>query len=375
MAGEQMKTRAAVLFEGGKPFEIVELDLDGPQAGEVLIKYVAAGLCHSDLHLTDGDLVPRFPIVGGHEGAGIIEEVGAGVSKVKPGDHVVCSFIPNCGRCRYCATGRSNLCDMGATILDGHLPDGSFRFHMGDTDFGAMCMLGTFAERATVSEHSVVKVDDWLPLETAVLVGCGVPTGWGSANYAGAVRAGDTTVVYGIGGIGINAVQGAKQAGAKYVVAVDPIEFKRETAMKFGATHAFATAEEAAAEVTKLTWGLMADQAIITVGTVDEQVVTEAFDTVGRGGTVVLTGLANPEKLTVNVSGGVMTLFEKTIKGTLFGSANPQYDIVKLLRLYDAGQLKLDELVTERYTLDQVNEGYQDLRDGKIIRGVITHAQ
>lgn len=369
-----MKTRAAVLFESGKPFEVVELDLDGPRAGEVLIKYVAAGLCHSDLHLTDGDLPPRFPIVGGHEGAGIIEEVGAGVTKVKPGDHVVCSFIPNCGRCRYCATGRSNLCDMGATILDGHMPDGSFRFHMGDTDFGAMCMLGTFAERSTISEHSVVKVDDWLPLETAVLVGCGVPTGWGSANYAGAVRAGDTTVVYGIGGIGINAVQGARQAGAKYVVAVDPVEFKRETAMKFGATHAFATADEAAEKVTELTWGQMADQAIITVGTVDEQVVGDAFNTIGKGGTVVITGLANPEKLTVHVSGGVMTLFEKTIKGTLFGSANPQYDIVKLLRLYDAGQLKLDELVTTRYTLDQVNEGYQDLRDGKIIRGVITHA-
>ncbi|WP_136245646.1 NDMA-dependent alcohol dehydrogenase [Mycobacterium intracellulare] len=370
-----MKTRAAVLFEGGKPFEIVELDLDGPGPGEVLIKYVAAGLCHSDLHLTDGDLPPRFPIVGGHEGSGIIEEVGPGVTKVKPGDHVVCSFIPSCGTCRYCATGRSNLCDMGATILEGCMPDGSFRFHMGDTDFGAMCMLGTFAERATISQHSVVKVDDWLPLETAVLVGCGVPTGWGSANYAGAVRAGDTTVVYGIGGIGINAVQGAKHAGAKYVIAVDPLEFKRDMALAFGATHAFATAEQAAEKLSELTWGQMADQAIITVGTVDEQVVTDAFNAVGKGGTVVITGLANPEKLTVHVSGCVMTLYEKTIKGTLFGSSNPQYDIVKLLRLYDAGQLKLDELVTTRYTLEQVNEGYQDLRDGKNIRGVITHSE
>lgn len=369
-----MKTRAAVLFEAGKPFEIVELNLDGPKAGEVLIKYVAAGLCHSDLHLTDGDLPPRYPIVGGHEGAGIIEEVGPGVTKVKPGDHVVCSFIPNCGTCRYCATGRSNLCDLGASILEGNMPDGTFRFHMGDEDFGAMCMLGTFAERATISQHSVVKVDDWLPLETAVLVGCGVPTGWGSANYAGAVRAGDTTVVYGIGGIGINAVQGAKHAGAKYVVAVDPVEFKRETALKFGASHAFATAAEAADMVSELTWGQMADQAIITVGTVDEDVVTQAVDIIGKGGTVVITALADPAKLTVHVSGGLLTLFEKTIKGTLFGSANPQYDIVRLLRLYDAGQLKLDELVTTRYTLEQVNEGYQDLRDGKNIRGVITHA-
>lgn len=254
------------------------------------------------------------------------------------------------------------------------MPDGSFRFHMGDTDFGGMCMLGTFAERATISEHSVVKVDDWLPLATAVVVGCGVPTGWGSATYAGAVRAGDTTVVYGIGGLGVNSLQGARQAGAKHVIAVDPVEFKRRTATKFGATHVFATAEEAAEKVSELTWGQMADQAIITVGTVDEKVVTDAFNVIGKGGTVVITGLANPEKLTVQVSGGLMTLFEKTIKGTLFGSANPQYDIVKLLRLYEAGQLKLDELVTRTYTLDQVNEGYEDLREGRNIRGVVIHA-
>ncbi|TSE02178.1 NDMA-dependent alcohol dehydrogenase [Skermania sp. ID1734] len=369
-----MKTTAAVLLEAGKPFELMELDLDGPGPGEVLIKYTAAGLCHSDLHLTDGDLPPRYPIVGGHEGSGIIEEVGPGVTKVAPGDHVVCSFIPNCGSCRYCSTGRQNLCDMGATILEGSMPDGTFRFHSGDTDFGAMCMLGTFSERATISQHSVVKVDDWLPLETAVLVGCGVPTGWGTANYAGGVRAGDTVVIYGIGGIGINAVQGAVHAGAKSVVVVDPVAFKRDTAMKFGATHAFATAEEAAEKVTELTWGQMADQALITVGTVDEEVVSAAFAAIGKGGTVVITGLADPAKLTVHVSGCEMALFEKTIKGTLFGSANPQYDIVRLLRLYDAGQLKLDELVTHRYTLEEVNQGYQDLRDGKNIRGVIMHS-
>ena len=368
-----MKTRAAVLRDAHKPFEVIELDLDGPKENEVLIRYVAAGLCHSDLHLIDGDLVPRFPIVGGHEGAGIIEEVGPGVTKVKPGDHVVCSFIPNCGTCRYCSTGRQNLCDMGANILQGLMPDGTARFHSGGEDIGGMCILGTFSERATISEHSVVKVDDWLPLDTAVLVGCGVPTGWATANYAGGVRAGDTTVIYGIGGIGINAVQGAAAAGAKHVVVVDPLEFKREAALKFGATHAFASAAEAAEKVGELTWGQMADQALVTVGTVEEDVVTNAFNVIGKGGTVVITGLANPEKLTVHVSGGIMTLFEKTIKGTLFGSANPQYDIVKLLRLYDAGQLKLDELVTTRYTLDQVNEGYQDLRDGKNIRGVITY--
>ena len=368
-----MKTIAAVLLEAGRPFEIMELDLQGPGPGEVLISYTAAGLCHSDLHLTDGDLPPRYPIVGGHEGSGVIEEVGPGVTKVKPGDHVVCSFIPNCGTCRYCATGRQNLCDMGATILEGSMPDGSFRFRSGGTDFGAMCMLGTFAERATISQHSVVKVDDWLPLETAVLVGCGVPSGWGTSVYAGGVRAGDTVVIYGIGGLGINAVQGAVHAGAKYVVVVDPVELKRTTALKFGATHAFATAAEAQEKVTELTWGQGADQALILVGTVDEQVVQDATAVIGKGGTVVITGLADPTKLTVHVSGTDLTLNQKTIKGTLFGSANPQYDIVKLLRLYDAGQLKLDELVTQTYTLEDVNQGYEDLRNGKNIRGVIVH--
>ncbi len=368
-----MKTTAAVLIEAGRPFELMELDLDGPRAGEVLINYTAAGLCHSDLHLTDGDLPPRFPIVGGHEGAGVIEDVGPGVTKVKPGDHVVCSFIPSCGHCRYCSTGRQSLCDMGATILEGCMPDGSFRFRSGGTDFGAMCMLGTFAKKATVSQHSVVKIDDWLPLDVAVLVGCGVPTGWGSATYAGNVRPGDITVIYGIGGIGINAVQGALHAGAKYIVVVDPTAFKRDTALKFGATHAFETAEAAAEKINELSWGQGADQAIVTVGTVDEDVISAAFDAVGKGGTVVVVGLADPAKATVHVSGGMLVLGEKTIRGSLFGSANPQYDIVRLLRLYDAGHLKLDELVTAKYQLEDVNQGYQDLRDGKNIRGVIVH--
>jgi S-(hydroxymethyl)glutathione dehydrogenase/alcohol dehydrogenase len=370
-----MKVKAAVLHDVKTPFEITELDLDGPGPGEVLIRYVAAGLCHSDLHLTDGDLVPRFPIVGGHEGAGIIEEVGPGVTKVAPGDHVVCSFIPSCGTCRYCATGHSSLCDMGATILAGSFPDGSFRFHAAGTDYGQMCMLGTFAQYATISQHSVVKVAPELPLETAVLVGCGVPTGWGSAVYAGDVRAGDTVVIYGIGGIGINAVQGAAHAGAKNVVVVDPLEFKRAAALSFGATHAFADAGAAAAAVVELTRGQRADKALVTVGVVDSEVVSAAFDVVGKGGVVVITGLANPAKLTVNVSGGVLTLFEKTIKGSLFGSGNPQRDIVKMLDLYQAGQLKLDELVTSRYSLAEVNQGYADLIAGKNIRGVVVHGQ
>ncbi|GAB3680877.1 NDMA-dependent alcohol dehydrogenase [Saccharopolyspora tripterygii] len=366
-----MRTRAAVLLAAGKPFEVIELHLAAPKRGEVLIRMVAAGLCHSDLHLLTGDMPSRLPMVGGHEGAGIVEEVGPGVTKVKPGDHIVCSFIPSCGVCRYCSTGRQNLCDLGANLLDGQLLDGTFRFHHEGEDVGGMCSVGTFAEYSTLSEHSVVKIDDWLPLETAALVSCGVPTGWGSAVYTGNVRAGDTTVVYGAGGIGMNAVQGAALAGAKNVVVVEPQEFKRDAAPTFGATHVFADAGAAHEAVVELTRGQGADQAVVTVGKVDETVVQAAFAAVGKGGTVVVTGVSPSGELTVHVPGEELTFWQKTIKGSLFGECNPQHDIKKLLGLYDQGRLKLDELITRRYRLDQVNEGYQDLVDGKNIRGVI----
>jgi S-(hydroxymethyl)glutathione dehydrogenase/alcohol dehydrogenase len=369
-----MQTRAAVLRGVGKDFEVTELDLDGPKAGEVLIRFVASGLCHSDEHLRNGDLAPRFPIVGGHEGAGIVEEAGPGVTRLKPGDHVICSFLPVCGHCRWCSTGRSNLCDLGATLLDGTLPQGGFRFHQNGEDIGGMCMLGTFSERATISEHSAVKVDDDLPLDKVVLIGCGVPTGFGSAVHAAATEPGDTIAIYGVGGIGINAVQGAALAGARHVVAIDPLASKREAAGRFGATHSCETAEQAHELITQLTRGVGADKAIVAVGVVTPEVVTSAFHAIRKGGTVVVTGLADPAKHTIQLSGAILTLFEKRIQGSLFGSGDPFHDIPRMVELYRSGQLKLDELITATYTLDQVNQGYQDLLDGKNIRGVIVHS-
>lgn len=371
-----MKTRAAVLTGPHQPFEIMELELDPPGPKDIRLRMVAAGLCHSDLHMIDGELAVRYPVVGGHEAAGIVEEVGEHVTKVKPGDHVVCAYLPSCGVCRYCATGHSNLCDQSATILEGCMPDGTFRFHSldtgnGRTDYGALCMLGAFSEHIIISELSTVKVDEWLPLDKAVLVGCGVTAGFGSAVNGGGVQPGDTTVIYGAGGLGQNAVQGAKFAGAKYVVVVDPLEFKREKALEFGATHVFADPLEAHEKVVELTWGQGADQALVIVSTVTEEVVTNAFNIIGKGGRVVMTAIADPESLTIHVSGSDMVFNEKTIRGCQFGSSNPNYDIVKLLRMYDAGLLKLDELITSRYRLEEINQGYQDLRDGKNIRGII----
>jgi alcohol dehydrogenase (nicotinoprotein) len=368
-----MKTKAAVVYETGKPIEIEELDLDGPRDGELLICYTYAGLCHSDVHVQHGDLEARLPMVLGHEGAGIVEDVGPGVTRVKPGDHVVCSFIPNCGTCRYCATGRQSICDMGATILEGYLPGERFPISGPRGQYGAMCILGTFSQYGVIHQNSAVKVDDDLPLDKAVLVGCGVPTGWGSAVNTANVAPGDTVVVYGIGGIGINAVQGARYAGAKYLVAVDPLDNKRAKALELGATHAFATAAEAQDKVTELTRGQGADSAIITVGLVDAEVVGAAFNAVGKGGRVVITGLNKLLEPTIQLPGTILTLFRKSVIGSLFGDCNPTYDIPKILGLYQAGDIKLDEIITRTYRLDQVNEGYDDLMNGKNVRGIIVH--
>jgi S-(hydroxymethyl)glutathione dehydrogenase/alcohol dehydrogenase len=263
---------------------------------------------------------------------------------------------------------------MGATILEGYLPGERFPFTGPRGNYGAMCMLGTFSQYGVIHQNSAVKVDDDLPLEKAVLVGCGVPTGWGAAVNTANVRPGQTVMVSGIGGIGINAVQGARYAGAKYVVAVDPLENKREKAMELGATHAFATVEEAQEVITDLTRGQMADSAILTPGLMTSEIVAGGFNAVGKGGVVVLTGLNKVMEPNIQLPGTVMTLYRKTLKGSLFGDCNPTVDIPKILGLYQAGDIKLDEIITRTYTLDQVQEGYDDLLAGKNVRGVVVHS-
>jgi alcohol dehydrogenase (nicotinoprotein) len=364
-----MKTRAAVLREQGGPWEIEELDLDEPRAGEVRVRLMAAGLCHSDEHVRTGNR-SRLPLVGGHEGAGVVEAVGPRVTRVAEGDHVVCSFIPVCGTCRYCSTGHQNLCDAGLNAGTGMFLDGTFRFHSGDDDLGGMCTLGTFSQHAVLSEWSCVKIEPDLPFDVAALVSCGVTTGWGSAVYAAGVKPGDTVAIFGIGGVGINAVQGAGFAGAKHVIAIDPVEFKLEMARKLGATHALTDPDEAHRLVVDLTRGQLADHVILTVGEMNAEVVQRALNMVGKTSQVTMTGVGDYE---MRLPGNILILYQRRLQGACFGGANPLYDIPRLLGLYRSGDLKLDELITRRYRLDQVNEGFRDMMDGKNVRGMIIH--
>lgn len=384
-----MKCAAAVLPGVGIDWEVSEIELDPPKAGEVLVKMAYAGICHSDEHFYSGDSVPSaemeemmraagvpvpewFPMLGGHEGSGVVEEVGPGVTTLKPGDHVAVSFFPACGSCRFCVTGHTYLCDVGADIYSKEMTtDHTRRRHLGGEDLMAMMQVGTFAEYVVASERSLVKINDWISLEAASLVSCGVTTGFGSGSVAAGTEVGDTVVVCGVGGIGMNAVQGAKAAGAKHIVAVDPNEFKREVAPSFGATHTAPDAAAALELVKELTWGVMADRVVLSPGVVPPELVMMGMMLLRKGGTCVLTGMAKVSDMMVPLILPDMVSSCKTLKGVLYGEMNPREAMPRLLSMYEAGTLKLDELVTQRYKLDQINEAMQDLRAGKNIRGVI----
>ncbi len=365
-----MKTRAAVAYAVDEPWVIDEFEIDDPGPEQVLLRMAYAGLCHSDEHIRMGDFSEAaLPMVCGHEGSAVVEALGPGVRGLEVGDHVAASFIPSCGRCPACAEGMQYLCDNGAEIMAGKSvfngPRGPVR---------AMSGIGTFSEHAVVHENSLVKVGDWYPLEAVALCSCGVATGWGSAVNVAGVRAGDTVVVIGTGGIGINAVQGAAMAGAANVIAVDPVEMKREFAQTVGATHAAASVEEAAPLVEELSWGRGANHVILTVGDATSDMFAPAMGLVGKAGSLTLTSLSNiaQNEITLNTVDFAMT--GKHLHGSIYGYCNPRKDIPQLLRLYDQGKLKLDELVTRRYRLDDINEGYRAMHAGENIRAVIDYS-
>ena len=368
-----MKTRAAVLWDRNQDWSVEEIELDPPKAGEVLVAVGGSGICHSDEHVVTGDLPTAVPIIGGHEGAGIVEEAGPSVTGLAPGDRVIFSFVPSCGQCRACASGMGSLCELGMYMREGRqISDHTARHHARGHDLGLMCLLGTFAEHTVVSQASCVKIEDDLPLDLACLLGCGVVTGWGAVAYAGEARAGDVVVVVGVGGVGINAVQGAVAVGAEYVVAVDPVAFKREKAMEFGATHAVASSQQAAALLTELTRGRMAQVCVNTMGVGDGDQIGASLALVGKRGRVVVTNLHPAAETQVTMSALDLTTFEKQVRGSLFGSSNPRADIPRMLELHRSGKLKLAELRTRTYRLDEINAGFDDMRKGRNLRGVIT---
>jgi S-(hydroxymethyl)glutathione dehydrogenase/alcohol dehydrogenase len=294
------------------------------------------------------------------------------VSSLAPGDHVAVSFIPSCGSCRWCVSGATYLCDVGADLFSKNMiTDGTPRRHLGDQDLMALMQVGTFSEYVVASERSLIKVNDWIPMDAASLVSCGVTTGFGSGSGCAGTKPGDTVVVIGTGGVGMNAVQGARLAGAKHVIAVDPVDFKRDVAPSFGATHTVGDAGAALELVKELTWGVMADAVILTVGVLHTDLIPLALMMTRKGGTCVVTAMTPLAEMTVPLIMSDLVNSCKTLKGSLYGEMNARASMPRLLSMYEAGDLKLDELITRRYRLDQINDAIADLRDGRNIRGVI----
>jgi S-(hydroxymethyl)glutathione dehydrogenase/alcohol dehydrogenase len=368
-----MQTEAAILWEPHSDWSVEPIELDPPRDGEVLVRIAASGMCHSDEHLVTGDLSVPLPIIGGHEGAGTVEEVGPGVTGLAPGDHVVFGFIPACGQCPSCATGHSNLCDVGAHLMGGKQLDGTARHHARGQDVATMVCLGTFSKYTVVNQASCVKILDDIPLDKACLVGCGVTTGWGSSVYAADVRPGENVAVIGVGGIGASAIQGARLAGAERIFAIDIVELKRTLAPRFGATHTAASIEEAFGLIQQETWGRMCDKVICAMGIGSGALMASILNLTAKRGRVVVTNIHPMAESNVTLSLLDLTLSEKQIVGSIFGSANFRSDIPKLLKLYRDGQLDLDNMITTTYKLGDINLGYQDMRDGKNIRGVLVY--
>ena len=381
-----MKVKAAVVTEAGGPFRTELIDIDEPVAGEVKVKMSFAGMCYSDETLRLGGiwLDPElltlltgrdtvFPIVAGHEGAGVVESVGEGVSAFAPGDHVAVSFVPGCGRCDYCLSGRPYLCDLMATIVAGpQIADGTWRHHWNGVDLNRMCQVGAFSEYVVVAEASLVKIDPWLDLRAAALISCGIATGYGSAVVRGGVRHGDVVAVIGCGGVGSGALLGAIESGARAVIAIDTDESKVERARKLGATHGAASALDAAFNVLpELTWGKNCDVVIVTVNKLTSALVEEARSIAAKGGVVVLTSLGSKDLTTIELNTQLFAMMNQELRGTVFGSFSPKLQIPRLLRLHHEGKFPVDELVTTEYTIDEVEQGYRDLRDGRNVRGVV----
>jgi S-(hydroxymethyl)glutathione dehydrogenase/alcohol dehydrogenase len=381
-----MQVKASLISEVNGPWHAETIEIDEPRAHEVKVKMAFAGMCHSDEHLRTGELFPDasvvemmigrptpYPIIGGHEGSGVVESVGEGVTGLAPGDHVAVSFVPSCGRCEYCVSGRAYICDLGATTLMGPMiSDGTWRHHLGDLDLNRMCQLGTFAEYIVVHEASLIRIEPWYDLRAAALISCGISTGFGSAVTRGGVTPGDTVAVIGCGGVGSGAIQGAVHAGARAVIAIDTNESKVDRALKIGATHGCATTLDAAFTILpELTMGKNCDVVIISVGVLTGELVEQARSITAKGGVIVATAIAPFTQTNVELNLFMLSMLNQELRGTIFGSEPPRNQVPRLLRLHHEGKLHIDDLITQEYSLEDVQQGYDDLESGKNVRGVV----
>jgi NDMA-dependent alcohol dehydrogenase len=380
-----MKVRASIVSGVKEPWRTEQIELDDPHAHEVRVKLAYAGMCQSDEHLRHGTFSQppeilamlsksgsMYPSIGGHEGAGIVDAVGDEVHGFAVGDYVAASFIPSCGRCEWCSTGRGYLCELGATTLVGPMiSDGTFRHHLGDEDVNRMCQLGTFAEYMVVNEASIVKIDHGVNLRAAALISCGLSTGFGAAVDRAQVRPGEAVIVVGCGGVGSGAIQGARIAGASVIVACDLLPSKVERALKIGATHGAANLTEAAFLVAELTRGHMADVVILTPAELTGDLIMPACKAAGKAARIVTVAVAAYSQTEVTMDLFGFTMYNQTLMGTVFGSHSPRVQIPRLLDLYNKGTLLVDELVTKEYALDDIQQGYDDLEAGKNVRGVV----
>jgi NDMA-dependent alcohol dehydrogenase len=361
------KARAAICRELNRPVVVEEITVDPPRRGEVTVKLAACGVCHSDLSATNGTLAMQLPLVLGHEAAGEVVEVGDAVTSLSEGDHVVSSFIYMCGECRFCVSGRPVLCiEQGRAITT--LPDGTLRTR--DAKGNALSIFsgcGVMAEYATMHVDNLVKIDSKITLDRAALVGCAVTTGVGAVFNTARVAPGSSVAVFGCGGVGLNVIQGARIAGAQRIIAIDTLEPKLEMAKQFGATDVLLYKEDPAKALKKLTGG-GPDYAFECVGS--GELAATAYRAIRRGGLAVVVGVAKPADSTA-VRTMTLPFEEKTLTGSYFGSCVPRIDFPRMLGLYMGGSLKLDELITRRYSIDEAPQAFADLESGRNARGVI----
>ncbi len=358
----------AVVVQKQNEYSVTTVDLDPPKMGEVLVKMKATGVCHSDLSVINGTIPSPYPVVLGHEGAGIVEQVGEGVTNVKPGDHVVISFIPNCGDCFYCLHQEPYLCS-GAK-QDGNQFDGTSRVSKNGQRLFVMSFVGIMAEYAVVPAACVVTIDKSYDFKVAALVGCGVTTGVGAAIRTANVQPGSTVAVFGCGGVGLNVIQGARIAGAVQIIACDLSLEKMQMAKEFGATHVIDPGADMVKQVAALTNGIGVDYAFDVVG--NSKVIEQCIKATRKNGTAVLVGVGRLDDR-FSVNSAILPFTAKTIKGCMYGSANFKVDFPLYLSLYRAGRLDLERLITRTYSLDDAPQAFADMEQGKNARGVIVH--